>query len=500
VDDKLKFAVFIDFDNIEIGVKSTLHREFDVKCVLEGIKDRGEIAAKIAYGNWSRHAADTRALTEQGVQMVQRDTSPRGDKNGADINLALDALEMAFTRDHINAFAIVSGDSDFMALVNKLKQYNKRVYIVGGKAFTSTILQRNCHEFISYESLTEGAARPRKQNGGGSRSRRHALPISRAVPLLNRALNTLESRGVQPQLGLLKSNMLQLEPTFSERDYGVSSFSDFIRKLADEGVLTLKTVDGHYVVERRQEAEEISEEASTDQEDPIPLLKEVLLHNIDLLEFGLPAREIRALVRAAQPDFDETDYGFQEFAELLNLARDKGLVRVEADPEHGIRCYPSDDLLEELQRAKEESEAPQPGGPPDEQEESAKAETAAPKRSRRKTARKRRSRRTASAQTGGREALSESAGPQLEEAAAPQEAAPAAEAGSSGEEGESAESAAADPDGAASQPQDEEQPGKTRSSSGGRKKTSRKTSSRSRRSSSRRKKSSGAPDSDTGPS
>src|SRR5437879_9510415 len=85
--------------------------------------------------------------------MVQRIPSPRGDKNGADINLALDALEMAFTHSHVNAFAIVSGDSDFIPLVNKLKEYGKTVFVVGGRAFTSTILQQNCHEFISYESL-----------------------------------------------------------------------------------------------------------------------------------------------------------------------------------------------------------------------------------------------------------------------------------------------------------------------------------------------------------
>ncbi len=95
--------------------------------------------------------------------MVQRDPSPRGDKNGADINLALDALEMAFTHDHINAFAIVSGDSDFIALVNKLKQYDKTVFVVGGRAFTSTILQKNCHEFVSYESLMD--ERPRSMPG-----------------------------------------------------------------------------------------------------------------------------------------------------------------------------------------------------------------------------------------------------------------------------------------------------------------------------------------------
>src|SRR5262245_26602614 len=160
MEQKLKIAVFIDFDNIEIGVKSTLHREFDVAAVLDALKERGEIVTKFAYANWGRQESATRALSEHAVQMVQRDPSPRGDKNGADINLALDALEMAFTHDHINAFAIVSGDSDFIALVNKLKQYDKRIYVVGGRAFTSTILQRNCHEFVAYEAIMDDS-RPR---------------------------------------------------------------------------------------------------------------------------------------------------------------------------------------------------------------------------------------------------------------------------------------------------------------------------------------------------
>src|SRR5216110_2643986 len=158
MEQKLKIAVFIDFDNIEIGVKSTLHREFDVAAVLDALKERGEIVTKFAYANWGRQESATRALSEHAVQMVQRDPSPRGDKNGADINLALDALEMAFTHDHINAFAIVSGDSDFIALVNKLKQYNKVIFVVGGRAFTSTILQKNCHEFVLRIATRRAAA------------------------------------------------------------------------------------------------------------------------------------------------------------------------------------------------------------------------------------------------------------------------------------------------------------------------------------------------------
>src|SRR5277367_5364557 len=158
--DRLNIAVFVDYDNIEIGVKSTLRRDFDVSLPLGALKERGDVVAKFAYANWGRQDGATRQMAENAVQMVQRIPSPRGDKNGADINLALDALEMAFTHTHVNAFAIVSGDSDFIPLVNKLKEYGKTVFVVGGKAFTSTILQQNCHEFISFESLMQNTSVP----------------------------------------------------------------------------------------------------------------------------------------------------------------------------------------------------------------------------------------------------------------------------------------------------------------------------------------------------
>src|SRR6201992_637053 len=157
--DRLNIAVFVDYDNIEIGVKSTLRREFDVSLPLGALKEGGDLVAKFAYANWGRQEGAARSMAENAVQMVQRLPSPRGDKNGADINLALDALEMAFTHAHVNAFAVVSGDSDFIPLVNKLKEYGKTVFVVGGKAFTSTILQQNCHEFVSYESLLEDGDR-----------------------------------------------------------------------------------------------------------------------------------------------------------------------------------------------------------------------------------------------------------------------------------------------------------------------------------------------------
>src|ERR1700761_1098240 len=214
--EKLNIAVFVDYDNIEIGVKSTLRREFDVSLPLDALKERGDLVAKFAYANLGRQEGAARSLAEKAVQMVQRLPSPRGDKNGGDINLALDALEMAFTHPHVNAFAIVSGDSDFIPLVNKLKEYGKTVFVVGGKAFTSTILQQNCHEFVSYESLLEDGASivaspmpERRDLRGDGRSERPdrrdrkergprpaPLDLSQSMPLVERALQVLERRAV----------------------------------------------------------------------------------------------------------------------------------------------------------------------------------------------------------------------------------------------------------------------------------------------------------------
>jgi uncharacterized protein (TIGR00288 family) len=375
MEQRLKIAVFIDFDNIEIGVKSTLHREFDVAAVLDALKERGEIVTKFAYANWGRQESATRALSEHAVQMVQRDPSPRGDKNGADINLALDALEMAFTHDHINAFAIVSGDSDFIALVNKLKQYDKRIFVVGGRAFTSTILQKNCHEFVAYESVIDDRpsrsdrqqqrqqerqerhqqhqAPPQQQSqpqqehapqqgggGGGQQQqqrsphKRVTLDLAQAMPLVERALGVLERREVRPQLGLLKSTMLQLDSTFNEKAYGASSFTDFVEKLQKSEFVEVSGGEGRYMIKLKGGA--APEKPGAKPEEAIPLLRDVLeTHRIEIDE-GALADELAEWVKEEQPKLEWTRYGFMEFGALLNYAQDKGLVRIQADEERGL--------------------------------------------------------------------------------------------------------------------------------------------------------------------
>jgi uncharacterized LabA/DUF88 family protein len=250
-EEKLKIAVFVDFDNIEIGVKTTLNVAFDVGTILEAIKERGEVVTKIAYGDWTRAGDYSRLLTQHAIKMVQRNLTPGGDKNGADINLALDALEMALTHDHINAYVIVGGDSDFLSLVEKLKQYDKTVIVVGGRAFTSVILQRNCHEFIAYENLVNVGRGDRRQPERGRTSGTQS--VTAAFPLVRRAMKVLSEREVTPQLGLLKSTLLQLDSTFSEKSYGAGSFRDFAEKLAQAGLIRLNQSGRNLLVDIKDE-------------------------------------------------------------------------------------------------------------------------------------------------------------------------------------------------------------------------------------------------------
>ena len=347
--DRLNIAVFVDYDNIEIGVKSTLRREFDVSVALSALKERGDIVAKFAYANWGRQEGATRQMAENAVQMVQRIPSPRGDKNGADINLALDALEMAFTHAHVNAFAIVSGDSDFIPLVNKLKEYGKTVFVLGGRAFTSTILQQNCHEFVSYESLLEDGdrivpqpmpdrrdrpERPDRKERKERGQRPAPLDLAQAMPLVERALQVLERRAVQPQLGLLKSTMLQLDPAFSERAYGAGSFSDFVEKLKKADFVNVSGSGGRYIIERR--GGHGPEKAAPRPEEALPMLRDVLETHRMELEEGATAEELEQWMQQEHPVFELAKFGFQQFSEFLNYAQDKTVVRVEPEEERGV--------------------------------------------------------------------------------------------------------------------------------------------------------------------
>jgi uncharacterized LabA/DUF88 family protein len=405
----LKIAVFIDFDNIEIGVKTTLGQTFDVAAILEALKERGEVITKVAYGDWKRAGDHGRLLSQHAIRMVQRNLTPGGDKNGADINLALDALEMAFTHDHINAFVIVGGDSDFITLVEKLKQYDKKVFVVGGRQFTSLVMQKNCHEFIAYENLVGGRRTTTTEKKGGPAS---APPpsseVAKAFPLVKRALKVLVDREVSPQLGLLKSTLLQLDSTFSERDYGASTFRDFIEKVAQTGMVSLRHSGRSLLVElpetngggsgngasgaadggeaaaspptqppvadvpRYAQTDAPAQEPALDTAEavdappptegregaaaPIPLVdsaqaRQAIQRAQDTFaratqppRWPMYVRQVKQYLRAADEGFDERKSGFATIVEFLRACQREGVFRLERDRQGVLRVFPGANL------------------------------------------------------------------------------------------------------------------------------------------------------------
>jgi uncharacterized LabA/DUF88 family protein len=382
--ERLNIAVFIDFDNIEIGVKNTLGQQFDVGTVLEAIKERGEIVSKIAYADWTRAGDYSRHLTQHAVRLVQRNLTPGGDKNGADINMALDALEMAFTHQHINAYVIVGGDSDFLSLVEKLKQYDRKVFIVGGRAFTSMILQKNCHEFIAYENLsgvrkTAAANAARAGRSSPPPASLASMPIAQAFPIVKRALKILADREVSPQTGLLKSTLLQLDSTFSERNYGASSFLDFAEKLAQAGLVQLKTSGRSVMVELNPDFVEGETPAietadlkvgTTTETDVVVAFRPAdparpaggngaeappqatatnaegiqfvgnVLRGATTARWPMYIRNVKQLLRAADNTFDERRFAFGGLMDLLRACQRDGLIRMERDRRGGLRVFP----------------------------------------------------------------------------------------------------------------------------------------------------------------
>jgi len=370
--ERLNIAVFIDFDNIEIGVRTTLNQQLDVGTILDAIKERGEVITKIAYADWTRASEYSRALTQHAIRLVQRNLTPGGDKNGADINLALDALEMAFTHPHINAYVIVGGDSDFLSLVEKLKQYDKKVFVVGGRAFTSGILQRNCHEFIAYENLA--GVRKSSVKGGHTVAAAASAPIAQAFPIVRRALKILADREVSPQTGLLKSTLLQLDSTFSERNYGASSFLDFVEKLAHAGLVQLKQAGRSVMVElsdaglktgatteesapdtgptavaqipkpahERPAHENSAQEAEVHATEPAADGARLVGHMLGAAtnaRWPMYLRNVKQIVRAADAGFDERRYGFAGLMDLLRACQRDGFVRLERDHRGGLRVF-----------------------------------------------------------------------------------------------------------------------------------------------------------------
>ena len=221
-----KIALLIDFDNVLLGIDDP---GFDVELVVNALRERGTIVMGRCYGDWYRHNRHRRKLMEQGLELVETPAFGPVIKNSADIRIALDGLEIGMTQHHIDTFCLVSGDSDFLPLIKKLQYLGKQVLVICGNRFTSDMLRRNCNEFISYENLLA-------QSVGATED---ATTLEGAFALLHRAMEALRERGAEIRSSTVKQMMLQLNPTFSERNFGCPQFRGFLDKAVAQGLIKL---------------------------------------------------------------------------------------------------------------------------------------------------------------------------------------------------------------------------------------------------------------------
>lgn len=235
-------AVLIDYENLALGTgrrRRGGHQEPgpapDIKRIFERLVDKGRIVSKRAYCDWQRFEDAVTPLHELGVELIEIPDRAFTGKNSADIRLAVDAVEMCLTKEHINTFAILSGDSDFSPLVSKLREFDKTVVGIGMREATSTLLVEVCDEFIFYEDIVSGGGIPAYEG----RVPKEKLPC---YQLLLETIDALQRETDAFLLAsLLKDTMRRKRPQFSERTYGYRSFTGLLREASSLGLIAIHT-------------------------------------------------------------------------------------------------------------------------------------------------------------------------------------------------------------------------------------------------------------------
>ena len=233
-------AVLIDYENLALGTgkrKRNGHQEPgpapDVKRILERLVDKGRIVAKRAYCDWQRFDAAVTPLHELGIELIEIPDRAYTGKNSADIRLAVDAVEMCLTREHVDTFAILSGDSDFSPLVSKLKEFGKTVIGVGMHESTSSLLAENCDEFIFYEDIvTPGGIPDFAQKVPREKHECYQLLFETIDAVLGESDSYV-------QASRLKDTMRRKRPQFSERSYGYRSFTALLTEASSYGLIKI---------------------------------------------------------------------------------------------------------------------------------------------------------------------------------------------------------------------------------------------------------------------
>ncbi len=247
-DDTRSIAVFCDFENIALGVKEADYPRFDVEKVLERLLLKGNIVVKKAYCDWDRYKTFKAPMHEAAFEMIEIPHIRQSGKNSADIRMVVDALDLCYTKEHVDTFVLITGDSDFSPLVSKLRENNKAVIGVGVKKSTSDLLTANCDEFIYYDDLVRtkpaksSHKKPRKparekSKAGDAEDRR-----DEAMELVAETFDALlETRGEGKIWGsMIKQTLKRRKPGFNETYYGFRSFNELLEAAGEEGLFELQ--------------------------------------------------------------------------------------------------------------------------------------------------------------------------------------------------------------------------------------------------------------------
>jgi uncharacterized protein (TIGR00288 family) len=228
-------AIFIDFENLALGFQGRRDR-FDIARVLERLVEKGKIVAKKAYADWSRFQQFTHSLHEAAIELVEIPRRGQSGKNSADIRLCVDAMDLAYSKEHIDTFVVLSGDSDFSPLVSKLKELGKHVIGLGMQDSTSDLLRDNCDEFIYYEDLGQDTTLAAPINAQIPETKR------KAFALLMESLLALRRENKEVLWSsMIKDTMKRKKPSFNETYHGYRTFSELLEDAQREGLLDLET-------------------------------------------------------------------------------------------------------------------------------------------------------------------------------------------------------------------------------------------------------------------
>ena len=277
-DTEYNMALFCDFENVALGVRDAKIPKFDMKLVLERLLLKGSIVVKKAYCDWDRYKEFKGSMHETAFELIEIPHTRMSGKNSADIRMVVDALDLCYTKEHIDTFVIISGDSDFSPLVSKLRENAKTVIGVGVKNSTSDLLMNNCDEFIYYDDLARAVAAPAPRRKSPAPKKPPAeKPVAEKPPVKAKAsaakptiddaeLDAREAeaidmvvklaeeliaeRGGQVWSSMVKQTLKRRKPGFNESYYGFRSFSEVLEEAEDQGLLTLELDDrsGGYIV------------------------------------------------------------------------------------------------------------------------------------------------------------------------------------------------------------------------------------------------------------